>query len=103
MAYAHEAPGDEGSAVSVLLINLHPEETATVAVSGLEPGEAEGYLVTADGLDAAEVRLGAETLRLKEDGSLPEIGPLGFELSGGATVIQLAPSSYFFLRSPGRG
>ncbi len=101
LAYAHRAPSAEAGGVSVLLLNLAPDEPATVAIAGLDGEHADVYLVTADGLDAPEVRLGATTLRLGDDGSLPALDPERRAVPAGAPLIlELEPVSYAFVSRP---
>jgi heparanase 1 len=70
--YAHCSYQRPGS-VSVLAINLDPENAVRLQIEGLRGGK-ELYLLTADALDSAELLLNGIVLD-DDDGALPDLSP----------------------------
>ena len=71
--YAHcsyERPG----AVTVLAINLDPDNSVRIEVDGLTTANPELYLLTSDGLDSSDLWLNGTLLR-DDDGTLPPLDP----------------------------
>jgi heparanase 1 len=99
-AYAHCAvagPEVPAGAVSLALVNLAP-----APISVTLPGNGRGvdaWVLTADGLDAPEVRLGGVVLAAAADGSLPELSPRRMDFAAGRW-LDLPATSVAFLRLP---
>ncbi len=92
-AYAHCTPGRPGNA-TVLAINLDPETSVGVDLTGIASTTAEVYAVTADGPDATTLKLGGTRLAVAADGTPPALVPVQGDPDG-PTV--LSPLSYAFV------
>jgi hypothetical protein len=90
-AYAHCLAGGPPGAVAVVLVNLDEAAPASLSLDGVG-GEADLYLVTADGLSAPTARLNGQPLVAGADGSLPALDPVA--LHG---ALALPPVSYAFV------
>lgn len=101
-AYAHctpeWAPGYTPGAVTVLVINLDRENSATVAFKGLS-GQLEIYKITTNDLLGKEVYLNGILLQTDRDGAPPDIVP---EKTSQAYVT-LEPATYDFIVFPNPG
>jgi heparanase 1 len=99
-AYAHCAasPFHAGD-VTLLLLNLAPNETAEVEVRGLgrAPSAREEYTMSAEALSSQVVRLNGVELHAAENGTIPELTPRVVQPTGGSLPpITLAPLTYGF-------
>jgi len=99
--YAHCTAGDGNGSITLLLMNLHDRQTTEVRLPDLS-GFMELYRLTATSIDAAEVSLGNELLRLDAQGSLPDLRPTitASSPSDHATTLALAPETIVFAVFP---
>jgi hypothetical protein len=98
-AYTHATPGPAGS-VTVLLINLDPERAAAVSLPQFDGKPYALFRLDAPDLYGRDLRLNGETLRLSEDGALPQLD--GAEPTPGPAQVILAPLTYAFAVFPAR-
>jgi hypothetical protein len=99
-AYAHCAVPGEGvppGAVAMALVNLADAATPVALPDGGHLLEA--WVMTAQSLEARDVRLGDAVLAAAADGSLPELGPRRLDFAAGRW-LELPPRSVTFLRLP---
>jgi heparanase 1 len=99
-AYAHCAVPGEGvppGAVAMALVNLADAATPVALPDGGHLLEA--WVMTAQSLEARDVRLGDAVLAAAADGSLPELGPSRLDFAAGRW-LELPPRSVTFLRLP---
>ena len=78
--------------VAVAAINLDPKAPATLKA----PAAAEVYVLTADTLQSATVKLNGQPLQLVSDDRLPAMTPM----RAAAGRISLPPASIAFLAFP---
>jgi hypothetical protein len=71
--YAHCSNGRPG-AVTLLAINLDPDESVRIEVEGIPSTGKELYLLSSDALDSSDIALNGVVLR-DEDGVLPTLAP----------------------------
>ncbi len=92
-AYAHCTYQQLG-AVTVLAINLDPDNGVRLEIDGLS-GNKELYLLTADSLDSADLMLNGVVLR-DDNGTLPDLSPDSI----GKRPADLPPRSIAFIVFP---
>jgi heparanase 1 len=99
-AYAHcaatGAPNHRAGAVTVLLINLDMESSATIALDGIASASGDLYLLSAADLQSHEVSLNGVALVADSDGNPPAIA--GVAMTSGTLV--LPPASFAFVVLP---
>ncbi len=71
--YAHCSNGRPG-AVTLLAINLDPDESVRIEVEGIPSTGKELYLLSSDALDSSDIALNGVVLH-DDDGVLPALGP----------------------------
>lgn len=103
-AYAHcarsTAPGYRPGAVTVLLLNLDPEQIAEVGFGGVAAGDAALYELTADSLSSRVMRLNGVELTVDADGAPPPLESVSRSPEGGASQVRIEPLSYAFVVLP---
>jgi heparanase 1 len=96
-AYAHCRAAGQGSAggqITALVLNLDTERPVRVSFSGIN-GPAKVYRLTADGLQARQLRLNGTLLRAAPDGTPPDLEQLASE--NAEALVDLEPISYAFV------
>jgi heparanase 1 len=95
-AYAHCTPAAAGG-ITLLLVNLHQDTSASVCFDDLATDGAAVYEMTAPSLDSRAASLNGRPLAF--DGRhLPELEPVSAAIEDGCT--RLRPASFVFLALP---
>jgi heparanase 1 len=97
-AYAHCAAASSGGGVVFAAINLNASKEKTAVLEGIPGGGIELYVVSADSLDSAVVKLNGAELKINSDGTLPALAPVKVEAA--VPFVTLPPRTLAFVRVP---
>jgi heparanase 1 len=97
-AYAHCAADIAGGGAVYAVINLHASRETNIVFDGMAGGEIEIYLLSADSLDSAVLKLNGVELKVNGDGSLPALVPV--KVKAAVPFLTLPPRNLAFIRIP---
>lgn len=93
--YAHCAADGTAGGVTALVLNLADAET-TVSFDGVDPTDAQRYLVTTPDLGSRRLELEGQPLSLGDDGALPSLDGASLD----PAWVTLPPTSFAFVELP---
>lgn len=95
--YAHSSRRDEYGAVTLLVMNLHPQRAAEITLPQFTYGVRRDYAVTTPDILGRSVALNDKVLRLGSDGGVPKLPRVRARQNVQGDHLRVRPLSYTFV------